>query len=373
MINLFDKDKLQSLHQQIDTPALIVHEGRLLANIRQMQSLADSNNSALRPHTKTHKSVYLAQLQLKAGAKGITVAKLSEAEIMFRSGVNDIFIANQITHPLKLKRLRELRQKAKVIIGLDDPRQIKLLEQAFKNEKTLLPVRIEINSGLNRCGVKADQSLVDLAKKVVKSPCLKLEGLFTHAGHVYAAKSDGEVAEIGRREGEIMTKARNLLKESGIVVNTISVGSTPTVKYSVQNPQVTEIRPGNYVFYDAMQINLGSATVDQCSLFVLSIVVSRPERNRIVIDAGSKALHTDGANMTGAFGLPFNVSGKIVRLSEEHGILEVAESCAVRIGDPVLIVPNHACAAVNLFDYYYFVDENLKIRQIAIDARGKSQ
>ncbi len=365
--------RLKTLHARLETPALLVWQPQLIRNIQNMQHLANQFKTALRPHTKTHKSPFIAKWQLQAGAKGITVAKLSEAEVMFQAGMDDIFIANQITHPLKLQRLRLLHQKIKLIIGLDNKRQIGLLRPFFEDADKPLAVRIEINSGLDRCGMELGDQLIDLAQRIAATSWLKLDGIFTHAGHVYGAKSRQEVETIGRQEGTIMAEAKALLEKAGIPVPSVSVGSTPTAPFSVQNPAVTEIRPGNYVFFDAMQIFLGAAKLTQCSLFVLATVISRPKATRLVIDAGSKALHTDGASLTGHFGLPVNTEGQVERLSEEHGILHVPKSCMLDIGDPLIIIPNHACAVANLFEQYYFIDKALNPQKIPIEARGRSQ
>ncbi len=371
--NPFTKRELQALHAQLDTPALLIVQKRLQKNILAMQALAKRNRTSLRPHTKTHKSPQIARWQLEAGAQGITVAKLSEAEVMFQAGFTNIFIANQITHPLKLKRLRDLHDKVTLIVGLDHPRQIELLRPYFEKAPQPLNVRIEIDSGLQRCGVFPDQTLLRLAQTVMRHKWLNLEGIFTHAGQAYAAKSRQEIEQIGYEEGALMAKARELLAREGITIQTVSVGSTPTVPFSAQNNAVNEIRPGNYVFYDAMQLALGAATVKDCSLFVLATVTSRPHAERLVVDAGSKALHTDGAALTGHFGLPLGIEGRVVRLSEEHGILQVAADCPLQPGDPLLLLPNHACAVVNLFDYYYLIDPSLHAQYIPIEGRGKSQ
>lgn len=369
----FSPEALKELHANIETPALLVWQPNLEKNLADMQKLGDRYHTLLRPHTKTHKSPLFAQWQLRHGAKGITVAKLGEAEVMAVHGITDIFIANQITQASKLKRLRALHETIRVIIGIDHVDQIELLKPYFSDARTPLPVRIEIDSGLKRCGVTVGESLIHLAKAVTEQPFLKLDGIFTHAGHVYGAKTRAEVERIGHQEGEIMGQAKTLLQQAGISVPTVSVGSTPTAPFSVQNPAVTEIRPGNYIFYDAMQIALGAAQANRVSLFVLANVVSRPASDRLVIDAGSKALHTDGAHLTGHFGLPVNVQGKVIRLSEEHGILQIPPQSKVRIGDPVLLIPNHACAVANLFDVYHLVDASLKIEIVPVEARGKSQ
>ncbi len=369
----FTSEQLTKLHARIETPALIVWQPNLEKNIADMQALANRFDAALRPHTKTHKSPLFAQWQLNAGAKGITVAKLSEAEVMAAHGIDDIFIANQITQVQKLKRLRKLHERIHLTVGLDNPRQIDLLRPFFKDATTPLNVRIEIDSGLKRCGVTVGNDLVELAKAVARQPFLRLDGIFTHAGHVYAARSAAQVEAIGKQEGALMAGAKTLLQKNGLRIATVSVGSTPTVPFSVRNPAVNEVRPGNYVFYDAMQIALHAAAPEQVSLFVLSTVVAHPVAGRLVIDAGSKALHTDGAGVTGHFGLPVNIKGKVVRLSEEHGVLELPEESTLRLGDPVLLVPNHACAVANLFDVYYLINEALQIKTVPVEARGKSQ
>ncbi len=361
-------------HGKIETPALLVDEERLKTNIRKMQQMAQKYRVAIRPHVKTHKSIFIARMQVEEGACGLTVAKLSEAEIFFAAGFDDIFIANQITHVSKIRRLWKLvKAKRNIIVGIDHPEQITLLERECPDRQLKLSVRIEIDSGLHRCGVTPGNLLREVARRVANSPVLELEGVFTHAGQAYQAKTEETVRKIGQTEGQIMATAAAQLKEMGLNIRTVSVGSTPTAPFSAENPAVNEIRPGNYVFYDAMQLALHSASLEDCSLFVLATVVSRPAADRVVIDAGSKALHTDGAGITGHFGLALNLPGKVVRVSEEHGVLQVAPDSQIAVGAPVLVLPNHACAVVNLFDQFWLISKNQTPRPIAIDARGKSQ
>ncbi len=345
----------------------------MVANLQRMQELANASRVRLRPHTKTHKSPELAQRQIDLGAAGITVAKLAEAEIMLAQGINDIFIANQITQPVKMKRLRALHDRCRLIIGMDDARQIDLLKPAFQSAPRPLQVRIEIDSGLHRCGVEVNPGLTELAVQITRTPWLQLEGIFTHAGQVYAARSRADVEAIGRAEGSLMEEARSQLLSAGIPIETVSVGSTPTAAISAANPAVNEIRPGNYIFNDAMQIALGSAQTDTCSLFVLSTVVSQPAPDRIVIDAGSKALSSDGAVWLNGYGIPLNIAARIERVSEEHGVLTLNAPTTLAPGDPLLIIPNHACVTANLFSDYYLIDEQGASRTLPITARGKSQ
>lgn len=376
-LQVFNADQLNHLHKEIDTPALLIVEERMDRNILNMQTLADQNYSWLRPHIKTHKSVDIAQRQMILGAPGITVAKLSEAEIMLNAGINDIFIANQITHPLKIDRLRNLHARGRIIIGIDHVQQIELLRPAFQNSLQPLEVRIEIDCGLHRSGVSSEQGLLDLARNIKKEPWMILEGIFTHAGHVYGASTPQEIVRIGEEEGEIMARYRKFLENNGIELQTVSVGSTPTVRYSARNDAVNEIRPGNYIFYDGIQMALGAARAEWCSLFVLASVVSQPAEDRIIIDAGSKALNLDrgahGQSLIDGYGTVINHKAIIERLSEEHGIVRLLKAESVPLGSPVLILPNHACAVVNLYEKYHLISDRLDIEILTISARAKTQ
>lgn len=366
----------RTLHREIDTPALLVDTVQMEKNIIAMQQIAGEAAVDLRPHCKTHKSVQIALRQIQAGAIGITVAKLGEAEVMAEAGIDNIFIANQITHPLKVKRLFRLHRKCQISVGLDHPEQIKLLSQLFINPKHPLEILIEIDCGFHRCGVVNDKYLIKLAQMVKKAPGLKLKGIFTHAGHVYGAEDCAGVSRIGRHEGTYMAETAGSLKAAGIVANVVSVGSTPTAAFAAGNPFVTEIRPGNYIFYDQIQVSLGACTETECALGILATVIAQPDMSRIVIDAGSKALNLDrGAHakqILRSYGRLIGPKGEIVRLSEEHGIIELGRKEEIPIGSPVLIIPNHACAVTNLFDHYYFIGPAGKWNKSPVDARGRS-
>lgn len=358
----------------IETPALLIDGVQLRNNITQMQKMADTAGVKLRPHLKTHKSAEIAKLQLAAGASGVTVAKLSEAERMAELGCKDIFIANQITHPLKIERLGNLNRKIDLKIGIDHPEQIDLLERYLPDSGHKLNVLIEIDSGLRRCGIGVNQDLIRLAQKCIISDSLHLSGIFTHAGQVYSARSEEERRSIGAYEGQIMQEAAKMLARENIILKTVSVGSTPTVEFSAFNPAVTEIRPGNYVFYDNIQCSLNACQLEQCALYVLATVISQPASDRIVIDAGSKALGLDtgahGLKSVNGYGRMVNIRGRLDRLSEEHGVVILEKAGSIRIGTEVLIVPNHACAVVNLYDKYHLIENESIAEMIEIDTRG---
>jgi D-serine deaminase-like pyridoxal phosphate-dependent protein len=371
------ESRLRQIHQKIETPALLVNEKQLDLNILGMQELANKYCVGLRPHFKTHKSVAIAHKQIKAGAIGITVAKTAEAEIIAAAGIEDIFIANQIMQPLKFERLLRLNKKIRLSVGVDHPEQVRILQSFFRQCGSRLRVRVEIDCGLKRCGVLPGKGMIDLVQKIKASSALEFDGIFTHAGQVYAAGTVDEVRKEGEHEARLMIESLHLLRESGIEAGTVSVGSTPTVPYSAAQPGITEIRPGNYVFYDNIQQILGSCRSDQWSLAVLATVISQPTDRRLVIDAGSKALNLDrGAHASErirGYGKLLNIDGEIIRLSEEHGVIEVNQAESIQLGSPVLIIPNHACAVTNLFSQYYFLSGSKPPQMMPVDARGMSQ
>ncbi len=375
--NSFVKN-LHKLHQTISTPALLIDEQQMRANLKSMQNHADNNSVKLRPHCKTHKSPGLAQKQIGLGASGITVAKLSEAQEMAKVGINDIFIANQIAQPAKIKTLYRLHNSINLVIGIDNDRHVEILEKEFAYSEKVLRVRIEIDCGFGRCGISADDlKLIDLARKISAKKWLNLEGLFTHAGHAYLAQSKKDISRIAKQEAAEILKAKNNLLQNGIEVATISVGSTPTANEVINIPGITEARPGNYIFYDGIQQALKVCTFEQCSLFVLATVISQPAADKIICDAGSKALNLDrgarSAKTLEGFGTLANLNGHINSVSEEHGIIVLDKPGIVEIGSPLLIIPNHACVVANLYDNYHIVGQDLSVQTFPISCRGLSQ
>lgn len=360
----------------LDTPALLVREAVLLRNIQDMASFAQQVGVNLRPHIKAHKLPAVAKAQLALGAVGLTVAKLGEAEVMVKAGFTDILIANQIIGEKKIQRLLKLSAKAEIKVTVDSLAGIRALNDACLKSGQEIAVLIEVNTGLNRCGVLPGEDLIQLAEEVFHSARLNFLGIITHAGQAYGAKNIEEVSEIGNFEGEEMVKAASLLVKHGIEVPVISVGSTPTAKFAGMIAGVTEIRPGNYVFYDGIQVALGVAVPDDCALSILATVISRPSPERIIIDAGSKTLALDqgahGQSMVRGFGVVKDHPEVIIeRLSEEHGILKVSADCPLEIGDKIEIIPNHACTVINLAEEVNLIRNQEVIEVWEIKARGK--
>jgi D-serine deaminase-like pyridoxal phosphate-dependent protein len=362
---------------ELDTPALLIDREQVAKNLQQMQQKADQYGVALRPHIKTHKIPELALKQVQLGACGITASKISEAEVMARAGIKDILIANQIVAVQKLKRLVALSRKINVAVGLDGMEGARRLSEVATSEGVTLAYLVEINSGLNRCGVTPGRETVELVQAAAGLPGIEFKGVFTHAGQVYGQTSLAEVRQVSQFESQTMREVSADLQDSGIHTQTVSVGSTPTIKVWEGWPGVNEIRPGNYIFNDAIQVALQVARPADCALTVLATVVSRPAPDRAVIDAGSKALALDkgghGVETAKGFGMVAGRKAVIDRLSEEHGILTVDPAESLAVGDRIRIIPNHACPVVNLFDAAYGVRNGTVETAFKIAARGMSQ
>ena len=361
----------------LDTPALLIDLDIVALNLERMQEKANSYGVALRPHIKTHKIPELAQQQMRLGARGITAAKVSEAEVMAAAGIKNILVANQIVTKEKLNRLAALSRDANISIGLDSVAAGRKLSDVFAASGLTIEYLIEINSGLDRCGVLPGKEAVELYQAVATLPSLRFKGIFTHAGQVYGAGSLSEVKEVSRHESTIMAETAQVFEEVGTSLDIVSVGSTPTMKVWQGHEAVSEIRPGNYIFHDAIQVSLGAATLQECALSIVATVISRPEKERAVVDGGSKAFGLDkgahGKEMVTGFGMVLGKKAILARLSEEHGILTLDPTVDLDIGDRVRIIPNHACAVVNLFDRAYGMRNGKVVEEYKIAARGKSQ
>lgn len=361
--------------QALDTPAVLVDLDVLEQNITRMATFAAEHGIALRPHAKSHKTLGIAERQRSAGAGGFTVAKLDEAEAYLAAGFDDLLIANEIVGTDKWQRLATMQRRGSVAAGIDDFQAASGMADIARQAGVTIPVLIEVDCGLRRAGVQPGAPTLDLAEKVASLAGLSLRGLFTHAGHAYSAESPAEVARIGQAEGGVLVDTAQLLRSHGLSCDVVSVGSTPTARFAGAVPGVTEFRPGNYVFYDRMQVALGSAKADDCSLTVLARVISRPDPQRIVVDAGSKTFALDrgahGLDALAGFGEAMAQHLILERLSEEHGVLNLGmHGQPVEVGDRLRFVPNHACTVSNLADVLLGVRGDRVTEVLPILVRG---
>jgi D-serine deaminase-like pyridoxal phosphate-dependent protein len=243
----------------LPTPTVLVDEPRLHANLQRMQSLASAAGLKLRPHSKTHKSPVIAGLQIHRGATGICCAKVGEAEVFAAAGVTDIRLPYPVS-PTNAPRILELMNRATLSIIVDHEVVARGWSDAMRAAGRTLDVLVKVDVGFHRCGIAPDPATgVAFLETIASLRGLRLRGILSHAGHAYGATSDHELAVIAHEEARLLSELASAARAAGIELEEISVGATPTARYSVHQPGVTEMRPGNYVFFDRTQVGLGSA------------------------------------------------------------------------------------------------------------------
>ena len=325
----------------IDTPAVLVDLDIAQANIARFQAYADAHGIAVRPHIKTHKLPAVAEMQLAAGAIGITCQKVSEAEAMIAGSdaIRDVLITYNILGGEKLEHLKALAKKVKLSVVADNRTVVDGLCAAFAGEAAPLAVLVECNTGANRCGVATPEEAAALAAIIDTAPGLVFGGLMTYP-------PAGDEAGVER----FMGAAKALIEARGISVPVITSGGTPSMMHAADAPVATEHRPGTYVYNDRSLVSRGVCGWEDCALTVLATVVSVPAADRAIIDAGSKTLTSDLLGLSGYGHVLGRDDIAIDQLSEEHGRLVSAGPIDLKVGDKVRIVPNHTCVVTNMVD-----------------------
>ncbi len=368
----------KSVYAYIDTPALLIDYDIMVDNIAMMQQKADRFGVKLRPHTKTHKMPYVAKLQLAAGAAGITVAKTAEAEVMAAHGMTDIFIANEVAGAAKTARIRDLNRSATVRLGIDNALQADELDDAFAGEDKPVEVLVEIEVGEVRSGVTSEEELIQLAEYVKTKKHVRIRGVFSHEGHTYKAKDAADCAARALEAQKRTLHMAEVLRGMGVEADIVSIGATPSLMQADIIEGVTEIRPGTYVFMDVGQ---GSAlgSFARCAASVLTTVVSKPTNERIVLDAGAKALtsqnRSEGICATYGYGLVKHSGNvRLYGLYDEHGLINDAGlNAELKIGRKIEVIPNHICPCCNLFDKAYLIKNDAVLCEVPIACRGRTQ
>jgi D-serine deaminase-like pyridoxal phosphate-dependent protein len=356
----------------METPCILINEETVRRNIGTMISNLKANHINHRPHFKTHKSLYFAKMQLEMGAVGITCASIGEAEVLADGGINDIFIAYPIIGEEKLKRLLDLSRRVTLRTVVNSVEGAKALNIFFAKNNQKINVLIELDGGMNRSGITLS-NITAYAKEISQQTALNLTGVMTYRGNIYHKKGEDEYIADTLEEAAELSEAKRLLTEAGIEITELSGGSS----FSSKSPQylhgVTEVRAGTYIFNDVSQLSTGMVSENDCALSVLATVVTKPGKNRAVIDAGSKALSSDLVKHTPGYGYVRGYPGVVIeKLSEEHGYLLLPEETCLNIGDTVHIIPNHVCAVVNLADTFW-LNKDTSFTEHKVDARGKSR
>jgi D-serine deaminase-like pyridoxal phosphate-dependent protein len=334
---------------EIDTPVLLLDLDVMEQNIARMAEAFRGLKAKLRPHVKTHKTPIIAHQQLAAGAIGITCAKLGEAEVMVEGGIRDILIANQIVGARKIARLVSLARHADLRVAVDDPQNVKELSQAAQAAGVSLRILVEVNVGMHRCGVEPGEPALALAQKVDLAPALRFAGLMGYEGHLVFVPDLVERKKRVHRDMQALIDTVSFLESKGLPVEIVSAGGTGTAMITGTLPCITEIQAGSYVFMDGRYKTIEGVDFD-CALTLLTMVVSRPTPDRVIIDAGMKTL-------THEFGLP-RFKGRedleLLSLSEEHGTVKLRDpSVVLKPGDRLEIIPSHGDTTLNIHNYYY--------------------
>jgi D-serine deaminase-like pyridoxal phosphate-dependent protein len=343
-------------------------------NIARMAAGAKEYGLELRPHVKTHKSVYFARKQVEAGAWGITCAKPSEAAVFVEAGFDNVLVAHILLDEHKLAAYDALDSKAVMHTLVNSAEgAAKLSDYALAHGK-VYNVFIEIDANeISRGGVKPRRPAVALAERLRPLAGIRLKGLMHYCGDIYGCPTDELAAGVAATERDDLIDTAKMLAEAGMPVEVLSAGSSFSCKHPDLLQGVTEMRAGNYIFNDCAQLSKGIVGIDDCALRVMATVIAKPDARNVIIDAGTKTLSSDTTPHRPGFGYVIGHGEiTIIKMNEEHGYLRSEGDIGLEIGDRVLVIPNHACTVVNLADTLYGLRGETLEREIPVDARGKN-
>jgi D-serine deaminase-like pyridoxal phosphate-dependent protein len=361
--------------EQIDTPAMVVDLDIMESNLRRVAEYSAAHGLRLRPHTKTHKSVNLARRQLAMGAAGLTVAKVSEAEVMLGASPAGILVAFPVIGKAKLERLASVARQTRATVALDSIFAARQLSEAARAARVTFGVLAEMDAGLGRVGVCPGEPLVELARSIARLPHLKFEGIAFYPGHIRDLDEPGRHALA--QVGELLDRVLADFERAGLEVPIVSGGSTPTLFHSHELRGLTEIRPGTYVFNDLNTVRSGGCRLEECAARILATVVSTARPGQMIIDGGSKTFSSDrpvnAPDVT--FGRLMEAPGaRFHKMNEEHGFIDITRAeCEFSAGDRVSVIPNHVCVAMNLHEQVYGLRGDRVEEVWTVDGRGKLQ
>ena len=366
--------------ERIPTPAVVIDRGVVQRNIIAATNIAREGAVTLRPHVKTHKSLKLSAMQAASGASGLTAAKPSEAAVFLRAGAPSVTVA----YPVLRRQSLDLLLGAAAVGGsevrfvVDSEAGAEALASVAQQQGIVLPAYMEVDTGLHRCGIApSSREATELGTRLARTKNIDFLGLLSHAGEAYGASDAAGVRAVAARERATLLALSGVLGREGIEVRERSVGSTPTVFLHDGFAGLTEIRPGNYVFMDLVQVALGVAHMSDIALQVLATVVSA-NPSFAIVDAGSKVLSSDraphGSDTVTGYGvvqaLDDGLATTMDKLSEEHGFVAQSAERKLVIGERVRILPNHACPVANLARCYLVVDPDGTMERWPVDAAG---
>lgn len=351
------------------TPALLLDRGRMNRNIAAMKARAQRAGVVLRPHAKTAKSVPILEQMIDEERPAATVSTLAEAKALFRAGITDVTYAVGIA-PHKLDVVAQLQAAgATVHLLCDDVEIARAVAQRALALGTEFSVFIEVDCGYGRAGVSADsRDLIAIGQALHEQAGTALAGVLTHGGHSYGCRDVSAIAKVAKQEAESVVVARQNLASAALPCPVVSAGSTPTAVHGRGWAGVDELRPGNYVFFDLAQAQIGSCTTDDIAVAVVATVIGHQrQRNGATIDAGSLALSADSSVVDSfGYGLVTDLRRQpiadviVSKLSQEHGWLATKGRQfpydLLPIGAQVLVLPSHSCITAAQFDAYHVVE-----------------
>ena len=350
--------------RDIETPAILLDRKIMEENSRKMEAIIRGTSMVLYPHYKSHKCLPIAQWQMAHGAGGITCAKLGEAEDLAEGGIPRVVIANQIVQAEKIRRLAKLAGKTDLTVCADDGENILALESACAAENTQLSVLIELEVGMNRCGVEDFEDFYELARLTADQPHLTFLGIQAYAGQLshesHAAKRREILLQIEKRVAELKT----FLEKRGLQVREICGGSTGTAADKPKGTVYTQLQAGSYLFMDTSyeRLNLVFEHAMRLATTVISV-----KADRIVTDCGVKSFSMDQFP-------PRYVDYPEAELSfsEEHTTILTSDP-AVHIGDSLYCLPGHCCTTNNCFGKIYLTEGDEVLAEWPVTSRGKAQ
>jgi D-serine deaminase-like pyridoxal phosphate-dependent protein len=348
--------------EELITPALVLDIDAAQRNIDHMASeLKQLGAATIRPHYKTHKSPDLARRQLEAGAVGLSMATVWEAAILAAAGMDDLFVVNTVAHPAKIAVLAELAREHRVLVAADEAGNAAALSAAAVTAGSTLGIMVEVDTGMDRCGVDDAAGCLALARQVTDLPGLRFEGITGYEGHC-SMTPDHDLRH--ERQVEAMTFFTGVaerLEADGIGCPIRSAGGIATWNWTAAFPGLTEIQAGTYVVMD----NFHGVMVPgfEHSLTIAATVISR-QSGKVIVDAGNKSV-ADPADVT-----MVGYDHPVIRFDEEHGIFDAAGGSTLRVGDPVALVPGYSPSTVNWYDAYHVIREDVVVDIWPIIPRG---
>lgn len=347
----------------LETPALVANLDRLEQNIACMSEIMKHSPAKLRPHYKSHKCAAIAKMQMAAGAKGITCAKISEAEGLIEAGISDVLIANQVVQPSKIFRLAELAKRCHLTVCVDSKENVDAISAAAQLRGSVVHCYVEYDVGMNRCGVYTFEEFYQVAKHITECKNVTFDGIQAYAGQLSHKDLEIRVPGVEKTE-QTMRELKAYVEQRGIAVREISGGSTGTVQMKAEHGVYTEIQAGSYLFSDT---SYGRFSLPfKPALSVLATVVSKNPKT-VIVDAGVKSF---GVDQTPPY--PVDDPQAEIKLHEEHCAI-FDEHSPLQVGDQVAFYPGHCCTTINLYDFLYLARGDEVVDCIPVTGRGKNR